>query len=384
MTTPLEDPRAREVALRARSMFDQFALPASKLPAFRSRSGILSRVIPFDEIEDGTFIFAYLATAADIISSLAGERPPDCSIYLAILEDTRPVSFACHLSDEDYVVAISPSQLDSIVVSCCFVSSIKDIAQLFNMGNIDPLFDVEELVNILRHSHVELDVSKNLSEPNLLILISFGLLVLHEYAHIIFGHLKFLEASANFSEFFSPEHVAITRQTLELDADCLAIGRSLKYLFAVVSYGINPHLISQEHAIAASLILNGIMFSSINTAPLHDHKLLYTDNNHPASLARFGMTNAHVFSALIESGYDLDTPEVKRMALLAHQAAGCLQSWRSGISLRARVGEGNLLEYSKAEKSYADDLERRWNRIRPILTDLKITIGNLAPLNPEV
>jgi hypothetical protein len=223
----------------------------------------------------------------------------------------------------------------------------------------------------------------------LLTAYSIKYLLLHEYAHIIFGHLDFLNSQNNSFECseltynnFKNGIDPLTSQILELDADSYAIYTAIKEILVLQE---NSSLIKDEllpfykdlsTAIKVWLFAVYTLFRLFgNSVPkVEDLKKL----SHPPSGIR-----QHILFATSYSVFETK-PETKFLEIIPNLCVETMKEAESAfqkISIKKLNSEALAFAYKKESFDHVTFLMKHWNNVRPKLE--QYAYGNLAPLYEE-
>ena len=219
--------------------------------------------------------------------------------------------------------------------------------------------------------------------------VAIQFLIMHEYAHLIFGHVHKLnnekgafilsEVDANSS---SSGFDGLTLQTWEMDADCYAAKMSILRLLQMVRYKdqLNPQIRdfynSDEAALTTLSFAWGCLFNLFGLGPVRWHDLdTYT---HPPAIVRnhYCMAAVHTF---------LQTAREPSLEILTHSISSGL-----GLSFQAfnEIFEDGMDPQSHIKMytegigmAHAKKLYKNWQYVRPSLEPF--SRGRLAKINPE-
>jgi hypothetical protein len=221
------------------------------------------------------------------------------------------------------------------------------------------------------------------------LLTSFAIkfLVMHEYGHIIFGHLDYLESKTKVSHWTEIEDETlklkslspITSQTLEMDADSYAVLRGVRQIIFLsgnidnIKQELKPFYSSLESSLTLwfySIYSLFRLFGYSNCDPLKIKKTL-----HPQTGIRQHIVFATTHTILQNEPYK---ELLKRMPSLAMSIVNKVEKAFEEISFQGYDSRAIKIAYEKESQEHVLELVKNWNNVRPELE--KYAKGKLAPM----
>jgi hypothetical protein len=266
------------------------------------------------------------------------------------------------------------------------VSNEDDVKKIFNAQITDTniLFiakDPNEAVapkNIIRHHLAQ-------------VLTSFAIkfLVMHEYGHIIFGHLDYLENKTKNCYWNEIDEIkneneldSLFSQTLEMDADCYGIKIGVEQL---IYYSENINSLKEELKHFYSPLESSLslwfysIYSLFRLFGYHNNDITkIKTTHHPQTGIRQHIVFATTHTIFQNKPYKELLSKIPALAVTTIQT---VEKAFEEISMQGYDSKAIKIAYENESQEHVVLLMRNWNNVRPELE--KFAKGNLAPLHIE-
>lgn len=350
----------------------------------------------YTEQEADEHFYASIHYANALISLLKDLLNIEANLSFAIVNSTKPFQ-AARIGDKEYVILIQQDVCYFLLPLCLRLQTLPPLSKVTDSEEIaEPrdyrgkyLLDITRDMAFNAHSTEYLKFS---SQQNMIYQAAFGYIIGHEVAHIIHGHLDFIN-STDFEQFTdNQDDENLTLRTLEMDADSSAttsvagIFETLLHTKIAEKSVLETFDVAEYKSIVRKSYILGIYIAHIF------HDTLSNDFNpkkYPLSYSRF--LNSY---GVLE----------KYLTAKAPEALGFLEEVRQllvecFVNLSGHIGNlgypiaSNMMFFNPGSDQpmyiYSDigeaialqDLEPlfyRWARLRPILMKYRCG-GSLAP-----
>jgi hypothetical protein len=322
-------------------------------------------------------LYEFLKHASSFINAAKSDIKDGFEIYLVAFYSQNPSCFAKKISNSRYVIAVSDAQLILNAHYACHLLAIKEVREFLGTEDGNFLTSIDDDVKDVWELPID-EVTKNLYASYPIWLCANQFIAFHEARHIMNGHLNFLELSDN--EYLSDENLSVTRKSLEVDADCSALGLMRNYLidnksiFPGVDFENFSKLLEYCHLILSSV------FSTTNLDDLFDEKISEKGLFHPEQFTRFNYLMSSLYTWKDQKSNYVPTGKVSIIQIT--NSLFLSRSKDKDNVIKKWSDKDVYWEYWNKNMDYVKSLEMRWNKIRPFLVDIKPRISDIAPENP--
>jgi hypothetical protein len=306
----------------------------------------------FDVISDSTF--------------KASVRRKDDTYYLAIsigafyILDDIFSRFMCH---KDVLAEIGNSSFENELLPI-EINDYKDYRELFKKR---PTNESIQPIDKIRRS-----------ASNIMLFWALKYLFLHEYGHILYGHVDFY----NSNEALELDDTFLTKQTIEYDADAFATNIALVQVMRFIE---NPNtiglrykeLMKDSHTIMLLWTFTLKTLFKIMSGVNNDYEDL-TNKDYPPAGIRMHMINSTVITIL-------HARDPERLNIFMETLNKTIQDVVTAFSLIS----GQKKDFHQEHNTYVKEgtldhgklLMKHWNKVRPLLEPF--AYANLPPLFEE-
>jgi hypothetical protein len=307
----------------------------------------------------------FIPNTSGINTMAISHRPGDNGINITCLEHnhykiTFHTGFLRFIFDGLYVILSDNTIFPKIGESSCLIK-LPSLRYNFPKGYNDFKFDLYETEKA-KFNDERVALHKFLFDTAL------KTIVLHEFYHILNGHLHYIKAHKK-------ENLStLDLHTLEMDADACAILALINFFFTE-SNKIPKNLNSKEGVIESIVFIIYFLFYLLPGVDYDDITKI-KNLSHPSHPFRFGFMGATLFTAYPE-GHELypiiDTAISKILEVFPMVI--------KNISGETKKHDGLLLFSGLEGKKYFDEVTNNWNSIRPKLEPFALT--KLAPYTSD-
>ncbi|MFA6151717.1 MAG: hypothetical protein WC716_10390 [Chitinophagaceae bacterium] len=345
-------------------------------------------------------IFEFLLNGCrNDIKSIRTDNPNLPEVYFDFIKNTSLNACASKM-DGKYFIGINIGTY--FLISDLFFRMLATKTILPEYGDISNEDDVKKIFNAQITDTNILYVAKDPHEKvapkgivrhhlaQLLTSFAIKFLVMHEYGHIIYGHVDYLENKTKncyWSEIAETNNDnkldSLFSQTLEMDADCYGINIGITQL---ISYSENINKIKEElnkfySPLESSLSLWFFsIYSLFRLFGYHNRdieKMKVT--HHPQSGIRQHIVFASTHTIFQSKPHYKELLEkIPRLALKTIQT---VEKAFEEISMQGYDSKAIKIAYERESQDHVLFLMRNWNNVRPKLE--KFAKGNLKPIYVE-
>lgn len=372
-------------------------LPEEKFDEVRKEVAGINWLYTVEDLIKNDDHLGMCSAATQIIGSAIYRHHIDAEIYFVFCALNAPLRSA-YFEKKFYLILIDAHSLDNLKSLCFNLGELSPFAELIEQKpkilNIEHSnLSLHETINILSKTEYKTTES-NISE-NCYHMFAAGMTyaIAHELGHIFNGHLAFSANKKHRDFFFSIEEASLTKRTLEMDADSLAVDWVFELWQTVIMRSHESSKISDEIKEKNIRTKQIVFIAGVYAANLFRDSLqknLLPSFTHPSGYARFLISFYLLTTALQNNLGDTGgvLPEIVRLKMvdafsrisggfefLLHPFAADVYTTKSESNKIDNIQNKTGLIAGTKE---LDPLHGRWARIRPFLDQYRLG-RKLAP-----
>lgn len=372
-------------------------LPEEKFDEVRKEVAGINWLYTVEDLVKNDEHLGFCSAATQIIGSAIYRHNVDAEIYFVFCALNAPLRSA-YLKKRFYLILIDVHSLDDFRLLCLNLCELSPFAELIEqkpkiLEIRHSNFSLHEIIKILskkKNQAIEENISQNCYH-----MFSAGMTyaVAHELGHIFNGHLAFSANKSYNDIFFSQEEGSLTKRTLEMDADSLAVDWVFELWQTVImrsheSSKINDETKEKNIRVKQIVFIAGVYAANLYRDSLQKKSL--TLSTHPSGYARFLISFYLLTTALQNNLGDIGgiLPEVVRLKMveafsrIAEDFESLLHPFTANVY--TIESESKNIDNTKnktglvAGSKELDPLHGQWARIRPFLDQYRLG-RKLAP-----